>query len=115
MVQRSLASQACSAYINNVLSYSKTDNELRINIIPNPVYEQTTISYQQSAKSQVTLSIFDMTGREVKQLTINNEQLTIQNGGKHSLKFDAKGLRSGVYFVKLLTDNGVGVGKFVKE
>ena len=63
---------------------------------PNPFNPTTTISYQLSAASGVTLTIYDITGREAATLVDG-----MKSAGYHSVKFDASGLSSGVYFVRL--------------
>ncbi len=63
---------------------------------PNPFNPTTTIDYQLPSKTYVTLKIYDVLGREVE--TLVNEY---QNPGNHSIKFNASGLPSGVYFCRL--------------
>jgi len=63
---------------------------------PNPFNPSTTISYQLSNVSFVTLKVYDMLGREVA---------TLANGirpvGSFSVTWDALGIASGVYFYRL--------------
>ncbi len=63
---------------------------------PNPFNPSTTIKYQLSNVSHVTLRIYDVFGREVK--TLVHE---IQNAGSHSVTFNATKLANGVYFYRL--------------
>jgi hypothetical protein len=63
---------------------------------PNPFNPTTVISYQLSAVSRVTLTVYDVLGRELK--TLVNEQ---QTAGNHSVTFNASYLPSGVYFYRL--------------
>jgi len=63
---------------------------------PNPFNSSTVITYQLKTKSDVILTIYDLTGREVKTL-INTHQET----GKHSVSFDASCFESGIYLYKL--------------
>ncbi len=63
---------------------------------PNPFNPTTTISYQLSAVSNVTLKIFDVLGREVETLVSGR-----QTAGVHTVTFDAGNLSSGVYFYRL--------------
>ena len=83
-----------------------TNYELRIS--PNPVEQSAVISYQLFAKSTISIKVYDLMGREVEQLTINNEQLTIENAGKHEVEMNMSKIENGIYFVKLEV-NGFGV------
>ena len=63
---------------------------------PNPFNPTTTINFLLNVKSNVQLTIYDITGREVKTL-INQSQ----NRGRYSIPFNASGLASGVYIYRL--------------
>jgi hypothetical protein len=65
---------------------------------PNPFNSSTNIKYELPKASQVTLSVFDILGREVSVLV--NER---REAGVHEVKFDASGLSSGVYFYRIQT------------
>jgi hypothetical protein len=88
------------------------NKELGIKVYPNPVNQFAIINYQLSIKSNVSIKVFDVTGREVE--IIENGEKRIENEGMHTINFNAGLLQSGVYFVKLVTDEGFGVTKFVK-
>ncbi len=64
---------------------------------PNPFNPTTTISYQLSSVSHVTLSVYDVLGREVKKLVDEDEI-----AGKHDVELDAPDLASGVYFYEIV-------------
>jgi parallel beta-helix repeat protein len=66
---------------------------------PNPFNPITTISYQLSAFSQISLAIFDLQGRLVTQLISGYRE-----AGLHEVIWNAEGLPSGVYFVRLEAD-----------
>ncbi len=68
---------------------------------PNPFNPNTTIKYQLKTKSNVQLTIYDISGREVK--TLINQR---QNAGHHSVAFDASDFASGIYFYRLKTSSG---------
>ena len=89
-----------------------TIDDEQLTIYPNPAGEQAVVSWQSAVKSKVNIKVYDVMGREM-QLTINNGQLTMGNEGKHTISFDARDLKSGVYFVKVETDSGTKVGKLV--
>lgn len=64
---------------------------------PNPFNPVKVISYQLKVKSEVTIKIYDILGKEVAAL-LNNEEL---EAGEHTMQSDASGLESGIYFVRL--------------
>ncbi|MBX7045760.1 MAG: T9SS type A sorting domain-containing protein [Ignavibacteria bacterium] len=66
---------------------------------PNPFNPNTVISYQLSVAGFVTLSVFDINGRLVKELV--NEK---QSAGSHEVNFSGEGLPSGVYYYSLTAD-----------
>jgi eukaryotic-like serine/threonine-protein kinase len=63
---------------------------------PNPFNPTTTIAYQVSVASRVTLKVYDSLGREVR--TLVDE---VKEPGGYKVKFDAGSLSSGVYFNNL--------------
>jgi hypothetical protein len=75
---------------------------------PNPFNPTTTIRYQLSANSFVTLKVFDILGREVAALV--NEA---QRPGIYRVKWDASGLPSGVYFYRMHAGEFVATRKAV--
>jgi hypothetical protein len=67
---------------------------------PNPFNPATTINYQIPAKSNVTLKIFNILGKEIS--TLVNEE---KPAGLYQVNFDASNLPSGVYFYRLQAGN----------
>jgi len=63
---------------------------------PNPFNPTTVIAYRLPVSAAVTLTVFDILGREIT--TLVNER---QNAGQHSITFDGRNCASGVYFYKL--------------
>jgi outer membrane protein assembly factor BamB len=68
------------------------------NNYPNPFNPTTTIAYQVSVASRVTLKVYDSLGREVR--TLVDE---VNEPGGYEVKFDASNLSSGVYFNNLMS------------
>ena len=66
------------------------------NNYPNPFNPSTTIKFDLNSSSFVDLSIFDASGRNVRQLYSGNLAQ-----GQYQFNFNAEGLGSGVYFCKL--------------
>jgi hypothetical protein len=77
---------------------------------PNPFNPSTTIRYQISKSSIVTLKIYDVLGREVT--TLVNEK---QQAGKYSVQLSATGhrLSSGVYFYQLKAGSFISTKKMI--
>ncbi len=62
----------------------------------NPFSTSTTISYQIPARSKVSLSVYDITGREIKRLVDS-----VKERGDYQLHLDMTGYAQGVYFINL--------------
>ncbi|MFQ6609779.1 MAG: T9SS type A sorting domain-containing protein, partial [Fidelibacterota bacterium] len=65
---------------------------------PNPFNPNTTLRYDLPIRSDVSVIIYDMLGREVT-LLVNS----IQNAGYHLIQWDATDYATGTYFVKMTT------------
>jgi hypothetical protein len=90
-----------------------SDNVPRLCILaqnyPNPFNPSTTIAFAIPVKSQVTLKIFDILGREIATL-MNNE---IVAAGNHTKQWNAANMPSGVYFYKLQARSFTATKKLV--
>lgn len=75
---------------------------------PNPFNPSTTIGFDLSESSRVTLDVFDVTGRKVAEL-VDGPMIK----GYHSVRFDGSGLSSGVYFYRLATSGFVETRQLV--
>jgi hypothetical protein len=71
-------------------------NNFSINSYPNPFNAQTTIKYTLPASSNVSLDIFDITGRKVETLLS-----AYQRDGEHAITWNAENRPSGIYFYRL--------------
>ena len=78
-------------------------------LYPNPATQNITLKYSATIPAAYTLSITDITGREVQSAQIqaktgiNISQINVQN------------LNAGMYIVTLQNDNSVQRVKFIKE
>jgi len=75
---------------------------------PNPFNSYTSIVFSIPENKQVSLQIYDLTGKKV--LTLVNSFLI---AGKYEISFNAENLSSGVYYYKLLTSDKLLVKKLV--
>jgi hypothetical protein len=65
---------------------------------PNPFNASTILKYSLPEPSEVTIAIYDITGRKVDDINIG-----VQAAGDHAIIWDADKFTSGVYFAKLKT------------
>ncbi len=75
---------------------------------PNPFNPSTTINYQLPATIHVTLEVFNLLGQGIATLVD-----AVESAGTKTIRFDAKGLASGVYLYKLQAGNRVQTKRFV--
>lgn len=68
---------------------------------PNPFNPSTKISFSLPSSSPVKISVFDISGKEIRML--KNEEFS---GGTHSISFDGEGMASGMYFYTIQTKFG---------
>lgn len=78
------------------------------NNYPNPFNPRTAISYQLSTNSDVELSIFDITGKNIA--TLVNES---KSAGYYEVIWDASRYSSGIYFYSLKAGNFVETRKMI--
>lgn len=76
---------------------------------PNPFNPTTKIAFNLEAAQKVTLTVYDLQGRELKKL-VNDEW---KNSGRHEVMFNAKDLSSGVYLYVLKTRDYVETKKMI--
>ena len=79
---------------------AETDSPERFVLLqnyPNPFNPNTTIKYELPKASQVSLTVYDLLGREISVLVHEKKE-----AGVHEVKFYASGLSSGPYFCRIL-------------
>lgn len=85
-----LASPSTGIIGDTPVSYSLQQN------YPNPFNPETTISFTIANRGNVTLKVYDVTGREIATLLDD-----YRAAGEHKISFNASSLPSGVYFYRL--------------
>jgi len=68
--------------------------------INRPVSSEAIMHYSISEKSRVKLSIFDVTGREIKNIVSK-----VQNAGAYQVEVSLDGVANGIYFYRLTAGN----------
>lgn len=78
-------------------------------IYPNPVRSEATVEFDLDKDSPVSLSIYNVTGKEVRKVVMNETYLR----GKNSLKMNVQGLSTGTYICSLRTNSGMMSGNII--
>ncbi len=105
--------QAMNWFGARIVSVEKVDGltpevfELSQNY-PNPFNPSTVIKFSLPQKSDVTLKVFDVLGREVA--TLINE---VKDAGAYEVNFDASQLASGIYIYQIKAGNFVSSKKMM--
>jgi hypothetical protein len=68
---------------------------------PNPFNPMTKINYDLPFDSRVMILVYDVLGREMKQLV--NQQM--QKAGYYTIEFNASNFASGIYFYRMITNS----------
>ena len=74
-----------------------SNNNLEINISPNPITNRTTISFEKSTDDRI-IKIYNICGKEIESIPISKNQ--------EQIIWKAKSISKGIYFVKLINSNG---------
>ena len=81
-----------------------------IAIAPNPFSNATTISYSLPNAGNISLKLYDVTGKLVTTLATG-----YHNVGTSSVTVSRSSLASGIYMLKLKTDNSTTTSKLIIE
>ena len=77
---------------------------LGLRVAPNPATASTALLIDLGAASAVTVSVFDMLGREVLR-----QEATLAAGAAHRVMLDVSAVPSGAYVVRVRAEGGAGV------
>ncbi len=77
---------------------------------PNPFNSATNIKFYVAKSTDVKLTVYDITGREVQ--TLVNESL---QPGTHSTSFDGSALNSGVFFYQIIAGDCCETKRMILE
>ncbi len=99
----------CTSYYDSTVDVARlgilqhSPNNFQVSIYPNPFYSTTTLKYNLSHQSFVSVEMYDITGKKVAFISSEMEE-----PGLKQIDFDAEKyhLNPGVYVLKLTTDEG---------
>jgi hypothetical protein len=79
-------------------------------IYPNPAQDQATIQFTLLQSSHVYIKVYDVSGKEIK--TLLDAEL---QQGDHSLQLNTTQFSKGIYFVKMISDDGIENQKLIVQ
>jgi hypothetical protein len=83
------------------------DNLLYFHLVPNPAQENVTVMLQNPSGKTLTASVFDYSGRLVKEINIAANQTKV------NITLDD--MSNGIYFIKISNDSFYRIEKLVKQ
>lgn len=87
------------------------DNTISLSAYPNPFSESTTLSYELTENTDVTIAVYNLLGE-----TVYTKQITKPGAGKHEFNLDKANLASqGIYLVKIISGNQSGLQRILKK
>jgi hypothetical protein len=92
----------------NILPFIGSETFELVQNFPNPFNSETTIPFTVKEPCRVTLTVYDITGKEVALLADGR-----YIAGSHAVRFDASGLASGIYVYQIRMADFTAVRKMV--
>ena len=84
--------------------------EAKLSVYPNPFTDKVTIAYDLKTGSDVSVLVYDLNGRIVKNIQKSN-----QKSGVNQLTIETRDLKTGIYFYNLKSNSGQITGKLIKK
>jgi|AntRauTorckE5430_2_1112549.scaffolds.fasta_scaffold08138_1 hypothetical protein len=97
--------------VDDVPKLDKPYTPVAFQTTPNPFTNTFNIEFELENESTTSLMVFDALGRVVETVIANDNLV----GGKHQYQIDGSGLESGIYYVRLQTDDNVQTIKIMKQ
>jgi hypothetical protein len=90
---------------------SSAANNKDLRVFPNPVIDNSNVTFMMPAQGDVTVEIYDLNGKVVRSESYQNLQ-----SGANTVQFGTDGLNKGTYLisVKLTDGRTIGTGRFLK-
>lgn len=83
-------------HYSDAVTVERTPKRLTLEAVyPNPARQQATIHYAVPEGTDATLRLYDVLGRQMKAVALNQTQ------GRHTLQLRLDGLTNGTYFLQL--------------
>jgi hypothetical protein len=105
--ERTTATIAGNCFPATITDVVEKDNLLYFHLVPNPAKDNVTVMLQNPSGKSLTASVFDYSGRLVKEMNV------AANQSKINISLDD--MSNGIYFVKISNDSFYRLEKLVKQ
>jgi hypothetical protein len=85
-------------------------NDSKVSVYPNPSKESFKLDVSTEKAGTAKIEIYSTTGE-----LVFNEDLGTISGGAHTFDISTVNVASGAYMIKVITADGIGMKKFIKE
>ncbi len=99
-------------YLTTSVGLNSNENTMHesATIFPNPFQSTTTLEFNLTERKNYSISIFDVVGRKVKNVSSENLQV-----GKNKITIDLSGFNNGIYFCQLISNQNSQTIMLVKN
>ncbi|HTB07070.1 MAG TPA: T9SS type A sorting domain-containing protein [Bacteroidia bacterium] len=101
---------ANTLFTNVVTGINELSDVNYFNIYPNPTSNNATIAFNLEQSKNVNIEVYNMLGEKVY-----SELQGTMAAGQHEVIINSKALRSGIYFVRFMTDDGAITKKLIVQ
>ena len=84
--------------------------ESEIHLYPNIIQNEGTVTLTFEKNVNLHIDVYDATGKHIKNIYTGHI-----NSGNHKINFNTAGIKSGLYFLKIISNNKTKVQKFFVE
>jgi hypothetical protein len=100
-----------SLELDPTLNVNEIGENLTIsNLVPNPTTDVSTLNFTARNEQTVSVQVVDMTGK----VMFSKDLGSVQKGG-HSVEINSRDYNAGVYFVNVVSNDGVITKKLIKK
>jgi len=105
----------CDSIVNSSISIlsglsDELKNEWNLQIFPNPAYEVLNLKWESPTHQELSIEVFDATGRLIKN-AVSNQNFT---AGNNQEQIDLEELPPGIYLLRIRSDEGFLYHQFSK-
>ncbi|MDR1725942.1 MAG: T9SS type A sorting domain-containing protein [Bacteroidales bacterium] len=96
--------------LQDVERFFAENNNIKLNIYPNPAQNETSIDYFIPAQSKVSFKMFDINGK-----LISSIERGVHKAGQYTLPLNCNGLKKGIYMIQIITNTEAKTAKLVVQ